>query len=167
MPFSPAVHGHLPPSTPLLCLTRGVPLLRLQAGDGDAKDGSDTRSLTGAAEEEAASGGGEGLASPSATLASVRQASFLQCFCRLDTMLLLGFMAVMNLKSSLFITTFAEEASLLFEGETADALATTFNLAFPIGGFLTSVLASLMLEVRSPLLALPAHALARPRSFPA
>lgn len=76
--------------------------------------------------------------------------TFVQCFCRGDTLLLLFFMSTMNLKSSLYITTFAEESSLLFPkpayGRTATALATTFNLAFPIGGFATSVFASLLLE---------------------
>jgi len=72
--------------------------------------------------------------------------TFVQCFCRKDTLLLLMFMSAMNLKSSLYITTFAEEVSLMFSPATATSLATTFNLAFPIGGFVTSVLASLMLE---------------------
>jgi hypothetical protein len=68
---------------------------------------------------------------------------------RADTVLLLGFMSVMNLKSSLYITTFAEEAALLFPSSLAQALATTFNLAFPLGGFLTSVLEHLCLPLGS------------------
>ena len=60
-------------------------------------------------------------------------------------LLLLFFMSSMNLKSSFFITTFADEALELFLPATADMLATTFNVAFPLGGFLTSALASYML----------------------
>ena len=74
------------------------------------------------------------------------EASFLSCFVRKDTCLVLAFMATMNLKSSFFITTFADEALRLFGADSAEVLSTTFNLAFPIGGFITSILASMMLQ---------------------
>jgi len=72
--------------------------------------------------------------------------TFRQCFCRTDTLLILYFMATYNLKSSFFITTFADEAASLFDSYWTDTLATTFNLAFPLGGFVTSVFATILLS---------------------
>ena len=49
-------------------------------------------------------------------------------------------------RSSFFITTFADEAASLFDSYWTDTLATTFNLAFPLGGFVTSVFATILLS---------------------
>ena len=75
-----------------------------------------------------------------------RVGSFMSHLVRRDTMLLLLFMASYNLKSSFFITTFADQASQMTAEPVATGLATTFNLAFPIGGFLTSIGGALLLE---------------------
>ena len=55
-------------------------------------------------------------------------------------------MGIFNLKSSFFIATFASQMRDMFYAPTADALSQTFNIAFPVGGFFTSVIASLLLE---------------------
>ena len=73
-------------------------------------------------------------------------ASFLSYFCRSDTRLLLAFMGVFNLKSSFYIATFATQMSGMFFPPTASMLATTFNIAFPVGGFCTSAIASVLLD---------------------
>ena len=72
--------------------------------------------------------------------------SFLSVFCRTDTKLLLGFMALFNLKSSFYIATFATQMQDMFAPTTAEKLATSFNIAFPVGGFCTSVVASVLLD---------------------
>ena len=72
--------------------------------------------------------------------------SFLACYCRADTRLLLCFMALFNLKSSFYIATFASQSAAMFYPPTAESLADTFNFAFPVGGFCTSVVASILLE---------------------
>jgi len=74
-------------------------------------------------------------------------ADFFRCFCRKDTLLLLWFMSTYNLKSSFFITTFKDEVFALFNDvDTAERISTIFNLAFPLGGFLTSVVATVILN---------------------
>ena len=73
-------------------------------------------------------------------------ASFLTYFCRTDTRLLLCFMGVFNLKSSFYIATFATQVSGMFFAPTAASLSTTFNIAFPVGGFCTSAVASVLLD---------------------
>ena len=72
--------------------------------------------------------------------------SFLSVFCRNDTRLMLCFMGLFNLKSSFYIATFAEQMRGLFLPSTAVSLADTFNIAFPVGGFFTSVVASILLD---------------------
>ena len=73
-------------------------------------------------------------------------ASFLSHFNRTDTRLLLCFMGLFNLKSSFYIATFATQMNGMFFSPTADSLAQTFNIAFPIGGFCTSAIASVLLD---------------------
>ena len=116
------------------------------ASDVTSDDQGDTRALTGAVDD---STDNMGSPPPSAGRGVPPTPTFASFFFRADTVLLLGFMSVMNLKSSLYITTFAEEAALLFPSSLAQALATTFNLAFPLGGFLTSVLEHLCLPLGS------------------
>ena len=106
-------------------------VVELRAGAG----GAGTQPLA-AADSDAEDGGGGRTAAP----------TFLEQFLRRDTLLMLMFMAVYNLKSSFYITTFADQAKSAFDAETADSLAMTFDLAFPLGGFVTSVFASLLLE---------------------
>ena len=65
-------------------------------------------------------------------------ATLLGLFCRSDTLLLLAFMSVYNLKSSWYITTISDQlrelaAAGAFDDATAVAIADTFNVAFPLG----------------------------------
>ena len=93
---------------------------------------------------------GEALADAPAkrvSKAEVQDNTFLSCLARRDTALMLLFMVVYNLKSSFYITTFADQMSLLFPDPVAKGLATTFNIAFPLGGFATSMGAAMLLEI--------------------
>jgi len=72
--------------------------------------------------------------------------SFSGQFCRTDTMLLVAFMATFNLKCSFTLTTIADQMGQLFDHDTATQLATAFNVAFPLGGLITSILAALLLQ---------------------
>ena len=77
-------------------------------------------------------------------------ATLLGLFCRSDTLLLLAFMSVYNLKSSWYITTISDQlrelaAAGAFDDATAVAIADTFNVAFPLGAGLCSIGASALL----------------------
>jgi len=72
--------------------------------------------------------------------------TFLSVFLRTDTLLMLGFMAVFNLKSSFYIATFATQMRGLFYEPTAISLSETFNIAFPVGGFCTSFVGAILLD---------------------
>lgn len=72
--------------------------------------------------------------------------SFMSVFCRTDTRLILMFMGLFNLKSSFYIATFAEQMKGMFFPPTADSLANTFNIAFPVGGFCTSMIGAILLD---------------------
>ena len=79
-------------------------------------------------------------------------ATLLGLFCRSDTLLLLAFMSVYNLKSSWYITTISDQlrelaAAGAFDDATAVAIADTFNVAFPLGAGLCSIGASALLVV--------------------
>jgi MFS family permease len=78
--------------------------------------------------------------------AAPQTGSFLSFFCRMDTKLMLCFMAVYNLKSSFYIATFSSEMNAMFFRPTADSLTNTFNIAFPVGGFVTSVIGATLLD---------------------
>jgi MFS family permease len=74
-------------------------------------------------------------------------------FLRADTLLLLTLMSVYNLKSSFFIVSFSDQArSFGFAEGTPEALDLTFNVAFPLGGLLASIVGILLLHAhgRSP-----------------
>ena len=78
-------------------------------------------------------------------------ATLLGLFCRSDTLLLLAFMSVYNLKSSWYITTISDQlrelaAAGAFDDATAVAIADTFNVAFPLGAGLCSIGASALLS---------------------
>ena len=72
--------------------------------------------------------------------------SFVSVFCRADTRLILCFMGLFNLKSSLYIATFHSQMKEMFFAPTADSLAATFNVAFPVGGFCTSMVGAVLLD---------------------
>ena len=111
---------------------------RLRAEGGEAS----SQPLTQADEA-----GGTSKPSPKAEEPpSLAGASFLSVFCRNDTRLMLCFMGLFNLKSSFYIATFAAQMRGMFLPPTADSLADTFNIAFPVGGFFTSVVASILLD---------------------
>ena len=59
---------------------------------------------------------------------------------------MLLFMGLFNLKSSFYIATFAEQMKCMIFAPTAALLAATFNFAFPVGGFCTSAIASIVLD---------------------
>ena len=131
-------------------------LKRLRAAKAASEKGGANSSKRGG-------GGGRGRARP----------SFCRQFCRSDTLLLLLFMAIYNLKSSFYITTMADQMSELFppggsdgdgggvggggggdggggdggygDGGVAEQLALTFDIAFPVGGLLTTPVASALL----------------------
>jgi len=86
---------------------------------------------------------------PSAPLAppvAPARGSFFRQFCRTDTLLLFSFAALFNLKGSFYITTLADQQAAEFPADVARGLADTFNWAFPVGGFLTSICAACLLH---------------------
>jgi len=93
---------------------------------------------------------GESEFEPTAELIEAPAGGLLSQLIRADTLLMYAFMAVYNLKSTFFITTFADQMLQLFppetHGKTAESLALTFDTAFPVGGLLTSAVASVLLE---------------------
>ena len=76
-----------------------------------------------------------------------QKTTFRTLFLRTDTCFLFVFMSVYNLKSSFYIVTLRDQLSAAgISSAEADRVSTTFNLAFPIGGLLCSVLAMAMLN---------------------
>ena len=69
-----------------------------------------------------------------------------QLMCRGDTAMLLTFMAAFNLRSAFYISTMSDMLEANFGRATADAVSELFNVAFPVGGLLTSVVASVVLQ---------------------
>mmetsp|Transcript_25129 Transcript_25129/g.77547 ORF Transcript_25129/g.77547 Transcript_25129/m.77547 type:complete len:472 (+) Transcript_25129:64-1479(+) len=67
---------------------------------------------------------------------------------RRDTVGLVGFMALYNLKSAFYIESVADQirTSLDVSAQAARRLDLVFNLAFPIGGFVTSLASATLLE---------------------
>ena len=67
---------------------------------------------------------------------------------RRDTVGLVGFMALYNLKSAFYIETMSDQirTSLNISNQRARMLDLTFNLAFPIGGFATSLGSAALLQ---------------------
>ena len=113
------------------------------------------RAAAAAAANDKGGGAGAGAGSSSKKRAPP---SFCRQFCRSDTLLLLLFMAIYNLKSSFYITTMADQMNELFPpggggegnelggyGDTAERLSLTFDVAFPVGGLLTTPIASALL----------------------
>ena len=66
---------------------------------------------------------------------------------RRDTVLLLAFMALYNLKSSFYIETIADDIELTLNSErTARRVSRTFDVAFPVGGFVASFIVAVILQ---------------------
>lgn len=63
-----------------------------------------------------------------------------------SNLLMVYFMAVYNLISNFYIETQLDEFELRFGRDTAVWISTTFNLAFPIGGFCTALPASIIMR---------------------
>ena len=63
-----------------------------------------------------------------------------------ETLTMLGFMAMYNLKCSLYIETFSDQSRQWFDETSASTLDLLFNVAFPVGGLVTSGFASLLLH---------------------
>ena len=114
------------PSSQPLTQTEDAPGSEKKAGAGGA--GSAPMSLAGP---------NDGTSAPP---------SFVSVFCRTDTRLILTFMGLFNLKSSFYIATFATQMRGMFYAPTAESLSSTFNFAFPVGGFFTSVVGSILLD---------------------
>jgi len=115
----------------------------------EASGGAPTEEVVPSAEDSAEDAKAEeslALAGEVLTERSPKGESFTEQFFRYDTMLLLAFMSVYNLKSSFYITTFEDQMLELFPIDTAESLALTFDAAFPVGGFFTSIVASIVLE---------------------
>lgn len=73
-------------------------------------------------------------------------ASILACLRRKDTLLLVLFMSLYNLNSAFYIESISDQIRASFAEPTAKRLDLTFDLAFPIGGLLTSVAAAKLLS---------------------
>ena len=82
-------------------------------------------------------------ASPCARPPSVWREMF-----RTDTVLLLAFLSIANLKSSFYLSTFSDHMHELFSSASAEHLTVGLGIAFPLGGCLTSVGAAVLLRER-------------------
>ena len=80
-------------------------------------------------------------ASPCARPPSVWREMF-----RTDTVLLLAFLSIANLKSSFYLSTFSDHMHELFSSASAEHLTVGLGIAFPLGGCLTSVGAAVLLQ---------------------
>lgn len=92
----------------------------------------------------AASRAATGIVAPDSPLSGGRRLA--RQMLRADHVLLLWMMSAANLKASLFIVAYSEDARNLFPAAVAERLDLVFNLGFPIGALVTSPLASLLLR---------------------
>ena len=94
-------------------------------------------------------GGGFGAAGGGGGAATLydSETSLVELFWRSDTLLLLLFMSVYNLRSAFYIATLSDQMTALFDdGAEAARVQATFDVAFPVGGLLTSIAATAMLQ---------------------
>jgi len=75
------------------------------------------------------------------------EGSLPKLFLRTDTLLLLTFMATFNLKSSFYIVSLEDQLTAFgLSLSTVNSISTTFNTAFPVGGFVSSFCAMALLQ---------------------